>query len=51
VPQYVARLRQPSRKLAPYVAWLKQAVAIDARRPKAKRRTAKAMRAALQRQG
>ncbi len=51
VPQYVARLRQPSRKLAPYVAWLKQAVAINARRPKAKRRTAKAMRAALQRQG
>jgi len=30
VPQYAARRTQPSRKLAPYVEWLKQAVAIDA---------------------
>ena len=50
-PQYAARRTQPSIKLEPYVAWLRQAVAIDARRPKAQRRTAKALHAALQRQG
>ena len=50
-PQYAARRTQPSIKLEPYVEWLRQAVAIDARRPTAQRRTAKALHAALQRQG
>ncbi|SCC93424.1 hypothetical protein THIX_30652 [Thiomonas sp. X19] len=51
VPQYAARRTQPSIKLEPYVEWLQQAVAINARRPKARRRTAKALHAELQRQG
>lgn len=51
VPRYAARRTQPSRKLAPYVEWLRQAVAIDAQRPKAQRRTARALHAELKRQG
>lgn len=51
MPQYAARRTQPSRKLEPYVEWLRQVVAIDAQRPKAQRRTAKALHAELKRQG
>lgn len=50
-PRYAARRAPFLIKLAPHVEWLKKAVAIDARRPKAQRRTAKALHAELRRQG
>ena len=43
--------REAAIKLAPHVEWLQQALRVDARRPKAQRRTAKLLFAQLQSQG